>query len=585
MRGLQFSRPLRRLLKSAAPYRRQTALGLACLLAASGFSLIIPYVLRHTIDDLVAEVTKSKLLLYGGLLVVIALAQGALHFWQRRVLVGMARDVEFDLRNAYYAHLQTLPQEFYHANRTGDLMARATSDLAVIRMFAGLGLSALLGALFSLVLIVPVMISVNWRLTLLAATPLILLAFITQALSKRIHESSKQVQALFGKVSTGAQEALTGVRVTRAYGQEENEIISFHRVNSEYVRGNLRLIHLSSLTRSVLQFFVGLSFIAVFLYGSYLTINGRLTVGQLFQQTSYLAYLVGPMAAIGLVINQFQRAMASMQRIDAILSIEPAIRDRAAHYESGAISGEIEFRDLTFTYKGAVRPTLQQINLRIAPGETIAFVGPVGCGKTTLMNLVCRLLEAEHGQLLIDGQAIDDIPLQTLRSAIGYVPQETVLFSETIAENIAFGVNQARRCDVERVAAQAGIAKDINTFPQAYDTIIGERGLTLSGGQKQRTAIARALLAEPRIFILDDALSSVDSETEKEIVGSLHGYLRGRTTLIASHRISTVKDADLIVVLAEGRIVERGTHQELVARRGAYMALYSKQILNEELTQ
>ncbi len=542
-----------------------------------------PIVLRHAVDELATSISHSKLLEYGGLLILIALGQGVFLFTQRRLLINMSRDIEYDLRNDFYAHLQKLPFEFYQTHRTGDLMARATNDLSAVRMIVGPALMYSMNTIFAMALLVPLMAAISWRLTLLAFLSMPLVASATNYFSKRIHDRFEKVQEYFGTVSNRAQESLAGVRVIRAYTQEEQEIESFKRVNRESVNRNLSLIRLSGIFHPILQFFIGLGFIAVLWYGGSLTISGSITIGQFVQFTLYLGYLVWPMIALGWVINMFQRGMASMGRMHDIMSIEPSIRDSSETSGASEIEGELEFRDLTFTYAGAARPALEDINLRIAPGQTVAFVGAVGSGKSTLMNLVTRLLDAEPDQVLIDGRSIRGIPLDALRASIGYVPQETFLFSETIAENIAFGVEHATQEEIERAAVEAGIAEDVLEFPKGYETLVGERGITLSGGQKQRTAIARALIRRPKILILDDSLSSVDTYTEEKILTHLRRIMRGRTSLIVSHRVSTVKDADLIVVLEDGRIAESGTHYSLIARGGLYAELYEKQLLEEEL--
>jgi ATP-binding cassette subfamily B protein len=425
--------------------------------------------------------------------------------------------------------------------------------------------------------------SVSWRLTLLAFLSMPLVATATNYFSKRIHDRFEKVQEYFGTVSNRAQESLAGVRVIRAYTQEPAQIESFKQVNREFVNRNLQLIRLSGIFHPILQFFIGLGFIAVLWFGGRLVVSGQISIGQFVQFTLLLGYLVWPMIALGWVINIFQRGMASMGRMHHIMSIEPAICDTDEILDVSTIEGEIEFRDLTFTYGEAREPALKDINLHIAPGETVAFVGAVGSGKSTLMNLITRLLDAEPGQVLIDGRPIREIPLGVLRSSIGYVPQETFLFSETVAENIAFGIENTTTEEIERAATEAGIAEDILEFAEGFETLVGERGITLSGGQKQRTAIARALIRRPKILILDDALSSVDTYTEERILGYLRQIMVGRTSLIVSHRVSTVKDADLIVVLEDGRIAERGTHDSLVARGGIYAELYEKQLLEEEL--
>jgi ATP-binding cassette subfamily B protein len=575
--------PFRKLISYFAPYKRLMILGIACVFMTNLVRMTAPLVLRRAVDDLAAEITHSKLLEYGGLLILIALVQGVFLFTQRRVLINMSRDIEYDLRNDFYAHLQKLPFEFYQTHRTGDLMARATNDLSAVRMIVGPALMYSMNTVFAMALLVPLMASISWRLTLLAFLSMPLVATATNYFSKRIHDRFEKVQEYFGTVSNRAQESLAGVRVIRAYTQEKAEIGSFKQVNREFVNRNLQLIRLSGIFHPILQLFIGLGFIAVLWYGGGLVIGGTISIGQFVQFTLYLGYLVWPMIALGWVINIFQRGMASMGRMNQIMSIQPAIRDADGQIGINPIEGEIEFRDLTFTYSEAREPALKEINLHIEAGQTVAFVGAVGSGKTTMMNLVARLLDAEPGEVLIDGLPIREIPLKVLRSSIGYVPQETFLFSETISENIAFGVEQATAEEIERAATEAGIAEDILEFPESFETLVGERGITLSGGQKQRTAIARALIRRPRILILDDALSSVDTYTEEKILGHLRRIMRGRTSLIVSHRVSTVKDADVIVVLEDGRIAERGTHDSLIDRGGLYAELYEKQLLEEEL--
>jgi ATP-binding cassette, subfamily B, multidrug efflux pump len=581
--------PFRRLINYFKPYKRTIIFGTACVFMTNVFKLVTPDLVGGATDSISEHGTGVNLVKYGAWIVLATVTQGIFLFTQRRLLINMSRHIEYDLRNDFYEHLQRLPFEFYQTHRTGDLMARATNDLGAVRMIVGPALMYSLNTVFAIALLVPLMAAINWRLTLLAFLSMPLVATATHYFSRRIHDRFEQVQEYFGTVSNRAQESLAGVRVIRAYTQERAEVERFREVNREFVSRNLSLIKLSGIFHPLLQFFIGLGFIAVLWYGGSLVVRENaapgtgISIGQFVQFTLYLGYLIWPMIALGWVINIFQRGIASMGRMNQVLTTEPLIRDTDQTRAISEVGGEIEFRHLTFTYEGAARPSLIDIDLRIAPGMTVAFVGAVGSGKSTLMNLVTRLLDAAPGMVLIDGHPVREIPLGVLRAAIGYVPQETFLFSESIAENIAFGVERASREEIEQAAVEAGIADDIREFPEGFDTLVGERGITLSGGQKQRTAIARALIRRPKILILDDALSAVDTYTEEKILAHLRRIMRGRTSLLVSHRVSTVKDADLIVVLDDGSIAERGTHDELIARGGLYAELYEKQLLEEEL--
>lgn len=576
--------PRQRLWHYLAPYKAMLAVGIVCVLIANFGQMLGPIVLRDAVDDLTVGVTRSKLLWYGGAFIAITAVAGLFYFLQRRVIPNVARSFEFDLSNDFYAHLQKLPLEFYQSARTGDLMSRAISDMAATRMIVGGALMYASNTIFAVVLILPVMLQVNWRLTLLAFLPLPLVAVATKIISAHIHEQSTRVQENYGAVANRVQESLSGVRVIRAYVQEKAEMANYEHANRELFRNNIRLIHLNSIYSPVVNFIVGLVFIAGVWYGGILTLRGQLTIGQLFQFTIYLEFLISPMMQLGMIVNLYQRGMASMKRLHAVMSIEPAVADSDAVDDVAEIKGEIEFRDLTFTYPDEEVPALSEINLHIEAGQTVAFVGNVGSGKSTLVSLVARLFDAEPGQLLIDGRPIDTIPLQKLRTAIGFVPQETFLFSDTISANIAFGAQQAGDGEIEQAALESGLAEDVEQFPEKYLTKVGERGITLSGGQKQRATLARALIRRPRILILDDSLSAVDTHTEVKILKHLRRLLSGRTTLIVSHRISTIKDADQIVVLEDGYIVEQGTHDELVSQGGVYATLHEKQRLEQELT-
>jgi len=443
-------------------------------------------------------------------------------------------------------------------------------------------------------IILPLMFQISVRLTLIMLMTMPFVTLTVKYFGHQIHVRFERIQAFFSDITARAQENLTGVRVVRAFAQEESEQEEFARLNQQYVDRNLNLVKLSAVFRPLMQFFIGLGFAAIILIGGYETAQGHMTIGEFTAFNLYLELLIWPLIAMGYVTNLVQRGAASLKRMHEIMSIEPAIADVVGAdpsvcqdpHVSPELRGRIEFRDLVFRHSPEEPPVLSDINLVIEPGQTVAFIGRTGAGKSTLMNLIPRLLDAEPGMILVDDKPIREIPLKRLRENIGYVPQETFLFSETLAENIAFGIHNGRgdlEKKIERAAEVAGVAEDVNGFPQKYQTILGERGITLSGGQKQRAAIARAVIREPKILILDDSLSAVDTYTEEKILSSLRDVTRSRTTLIVAHRISTVKDADLICVLDHGRIVERGSHGELMRLGGAYADLYERQLLEEEL--
>ncbi len=566
-------------------YRWQLVFGTLFVIASVSFGVQVPQYVGRAIDDLkTSGVTYGRLGRSVAIIVGASVISGIFLFFQRRMLINMSRYIEFDLRQDFYGHLQKLPLEFYQNRRIGDLMARATNDLGAVRQIVGPAIMYSEQTLFRVLIILPLMFQISVKLTLILLLTMPLVSLTVKYFGHQIHVRFEKIQEFFSEITARAQENLTGVRVIRAYSREKFEQEEFAALNRQYVERNLSLVKLSAGFRPVMQFFIGLGFAAILLVGGRETALGHMTLGEFTAFNLYLEQLIWPLIAMGYVTNLVQRGTASLKRMQEVMEIEPAIADESSPERSiKEIKGKIEFRNLTFRYGPDLPPVLDGIDLTIEPGQTVAFIGRTGSGKSTLMNLVPRLFDAAPGMVLIDGRPIREIPLALLRENIGYVQQETFLFSETLAENIAFGVEQASPAEIESVAEVAGLAGDVRDFPKQYQTVLGERGITLSGGQKQRTAIARAILRRPRILILDDALSAVDTYTEELILSRLREVMRERTSLIVAHRISTVQEADLICVLDHGRIVERGSHAQLMALNGIYTDLYERQMLEEEL--
>jgi len=576
---------------SPQPFTYSSAGAVEVVAGRSSLSRIIPYYVpgsRHTLK------------IYCVILLLVVLFKGVLSFWTRWILIGISRDIEFDIRSDLLNRLLILEPEFYVRNRTGELMSRATNDLNSVRMVLGPGIMYTATTIVTMIMAIVILVNLSPSLTLWVLLPVPIVVVVVRHFGKVIHELYEKIQASLATLSAKVQENLSGVRVVRAYAQEEAEIREFDEPNREYVARNVRLIRTWSMFMPSLQALIGTTFLIVLWAGGFQSLRGALSLGGLVAFNNFLNMLVWPMIALGWVTNIFQRGAASMGRLTYILHAEPQIDDRAAKVSAARQpDGEIEFRHLTFTYPttlsgdgpngsgksngSGAHPVLSDVNLRIPAGSTLAIVGPTGSGKTTLAALVARLWEAPDGEVLIDGRPIREWPLETLRRSIGYVPQDTYLFGDTIGGNIAFGLPQYDAQRIKEAAEIASLHDDVEAFPAKYDTVVGERGITLSGGQKQRTAIARAVVRDPRILILDDSLSSVDTQTEEQILGRLRGIMRGRTTILISHRTSTVRDADQIVVLRDGKIIERGTHDELLAREGYYADLYQKQLLEEEL--
>jgi ATP-binding cassette subfamily B multidrug efflux pump len=572
-------------------YRLTLFWGAITVLFNNGLGVLSPQVIQRAVDDLNHSfhdhgVAQHKILIYALLLIGLAMTKGIFQFLTRWLVIGVSREIEYDLRNDLFRHLESLSYSHYQKNRTGDIMARATNDLNAVRMLLGPAIMYSANTLAFTAAALVFMWHISPKLTLYAFAPLPLASVIVQYFGRRIHDRFEKIQAQFSEISARAQENFSGARVVRAYAQEEAEIALFETSNREYVTRSLPLARLTGMLWPTLEMLLGFAVVLVLWIGGREVLLGRMSLGQFVAFNVYIMLLTWPIIALGWVINIFQRGTASMGRIDEILKAQPEITDAqvAADLTSTSVlRGDIEFRHLNFSYDGV--PVLKDVSLKIPAGSSLAIVGPTGSGKTTLVSLLPRVYDAEPGSLLIDGRPIREYPLETLRRNIGFVPQETFLFSDSVRENIAFGVEAATDDQVRRAAEAANIAADIESFPEGYSTLVGERGITLSGGQKQRSAIARAIIRDPRILVLDDALSSVDTYTEEKILDHLREVMRDRTTIFISHRVSTVRNADRIAVLHEGRVVELGTHEQLLARNGYYTDLYNKQLLEEELAR
>ena len=575
--------PLRRLLGYFARHKPSLAAGFLCVLGSAVFSLMKPLIIGNAVNELSRAVTRGTLIRYGLLLVGAAAFEGFFLYLQRSILIGASRHIEYEMRGDFYEHLQRLPVSYYQGQRTGDLMSRATNDLASVRMLIG---PAVMHSASSLLIVIGafvMMMRIDHALAFIALLAVPVIAGLVQFFGARIHVRFKAVQDKFGQLSARVQENLAGVRVVRAFGQEQREVDAFSAENREYVERNRSLIKLTATFHPLLHSLIGVGFVVIFFLGGRKMISGTMTIGAFVAFQFYLGRMVWPLIALGWVINLVQRGMASMTRLHEVWSIEHSVDLGVEQALVPVAHGDIDIRGLTFTYTN--HPVLRDIDLRVRAGETIGIVGRTGSGKSTLLALLSRTFEPPPDTIFIDGQPVESIPLRQLREWIGMVPQETFLFSESIAENIRFGRADAPAEDVDHAASLAGLGADVATFPQGLETVIGERGITLSGGQKQRTAIARALVRDPLILLLDDALSAVDTQTEERILRALREIRKGRTVLIVSHRVSSVKDADHIIVLDDGRIVERGTHEALVARDGYYAELYRKQTLEEEIAE
>jgi ATP-binding cassette subfamily B protein len=574
-------RNLKRIWPYLWKYKRGWAIGLSSLALKDITGALLPLVVRYAIDALTSGKRLQVITGFALLLIAVSLVKGFFQYWMRLILVGISRDVEYDIRNDLFQRLVTLSPGYFARSQTGDIMARSTNDLNAVRMMLGPGVMYWTETSLTFILAIGIMVWIDWRLAFLALLPAPLVSFNVIFFGRRIHTRFQKIQEMFSDISSRVQENLSGVRMVRAFAQEDAEIRRFEKLNQSYIAQNLRLARLQGTFEPLLEGLIGLTFVAVLWAGGRQVLEHRISLGSFVMFNTYMSILVWPMIALGWVVNLMQRGTASLTRILEIMDQVPAIAAPPDPVRLDHVRGEIQFEDVTVSYPAG--RALGPLDLTIRAGSTVAIVGRTGSGKSTLVNLIPRLLDPDSGVVRLDGLALRRLDPQNLRAQIGMVPQETFLFSATIAENIAFGADKATREDIERAADLAGLESDIAEFPNGFETMVGERGLTLSGGQKQRTAIARALVLNPRILILDDALSSVDTLTEDRILSGLARVAAGRTVILISHRVSTVRSADEIIVLDKGRIVERGTHEVLIACAGYYADLARKQTLEEEL--
>ncbi|MBU2586167.1 MAG: ABC transporter ATP-binding protein/permease, partial [Bacteroidetes bacterium] len=567
-------------------HKKKLLWGFAFILLSNISSVYVPIIIRDSIDDLQKNISSDALVNYALLIVGVTFFSGFFRFLIRQTIIVSSRLIEFDMRNDFWEHLQKLPMKFFQNTKTGDIMAHVTNDINAVRNFFGPAVMYSVDTATTFVLTIAIMISIDPVLTLLSLVPFPILSILVYKLGKKIHKRFTAIQEHFSVLTAKAQENLSGIRIVKAYVREAFEVDSFRKLSLEYFQKNMKLVKIQAFFFPLMFMIIGTSMIIIMWFGGVMVIEEKLSLGEIIAFILYLGYLIWPAIAFGWVTNIVQQAAASQKRLNTILHVEPEIADTSETDSSiTEITGTIEFRNVTFRYRENLEPALENINLKIPAGSTLAIVGYTGSGKSTLVNLIPRLHTVTEGQLLIDGKKIDTIPLGLLRENIGYVPQETFLFSDTIGNNIGYGLEEIDEMKIVSAAEISHLVQEIEEFPKGFETIVGERGITLSGGQKQRTTIARAIVKNPKILILDDCLSAVDTNTEELILKNFRQIMEQRTSIIISHRISTVKDADKIIVLNNKKIAEEGTHDELIAQGGIYAELYTKQLLEKELEE
>jgi ATP-binding cassette subfamily B multidrug efflux pump len=567
-------------------YKKKLGWGIVFIILSNIGAVYIPLLLKDAINSFDEHVTVDQLFHYGLLIVIAAVFAGTFRFFIRQTIIVVSREIEYDLREDFWAHIQRLPLKYFQNNSTGNIMAHATNDINAVRMFLGPAVMYSMDTTIRLTMVIALMMSLNFSLTIYTLLPLPMLSFLVYKIGKKIHERFTKIQEKFAELTTKAQENFSGIRVIKSYVREEGEIESFKEMSRDYLEKNMRMVKVQAMLMPILSLITGLSLIIVVLVGGGKIISGSMDLGELTAFIFYLGILIWPMIAFGWVVNIVQQGEASMKRLNKIFHEPYEIEDdENTDKNITRLKGEIEFRKVSFKYGEHLPYVLKDIDLKIPAGSTVAVMGFTGSGKTTLINLIPRLFDVTGGELLINGKNIKKIPLDVLRKNIGYVQQEPFLFSDTLLNNISYGAKEVSLEKVKEVSSIANFDKDVESFPHGYDTISGERGITLSGGQKQRATLARALAVDPEILILDDSFSAVDTNTEEEILRNLKKFMKGRTSLIISHRISTVKDADKIIVLSDGKIAEEGTHEQLVSLNGIYADLHYKQLLEKELEE